>query len=315
LPACAGPASRSELAAPFVAAASYLRQRRRFVWAAMAPSLLFLVVVAGLPTVFLLVTSLTPGTLVDAGSLSDFSEPWRNYQLLGSDERFTGSLVVQARLSLYTVVLQVLLGTGLAVLVHSGQERWKSLRHLFVIPMVLPPIVVGVIWKLIYTPDISPIYQAARALGVALPAFTTHVDFALASIVIADTWEWAPFTFLMVLAALQTLPSEYVEAARMDGADSWRVFGHIVLPYIAPVLLVCTLFRLIDSIKAFPLIFLLTGGGPGSVTEVTNYYAYLVAFNFGQLGYSSAITVVLLAATVLISWAAMRGSRRMSTNE
>jgi multiple sugar transport system permease protein len=291
-------------------AASYEGQRRRFVRMAIAPSLIFLLVVAGLPTLFLLVTSLTPGALVNPGSLGDFSEPLRNYLLLGGDERFTGSLLVQARLSVYTVVLQVLLGTGLALLVHSGQERWQSLRHLFVIPMVLPPIVVAVIWKLIYTPDISPIYQAARMLGVALPAMTTHVDFALWAIVIADTWEWAPFTFLMVLAALQTLPGEYVEAARMDGADAWRVFGHIVLPYIAPVLLVCTLFRLIDSIKAFPLIFLLTGGGPGSVTEVTNYYAYLVAFNFGELGYSSAITVVLLVATVVISWGAMRLSQR-----
>jgi multiple sugar transport system permease protein len=291
-------------------AASYEGQRRRFVRMAIAPSLIFLLVVAGLPTLFLLVTSLTPGALVNPGSLGDFSEPLRNYLLLGGDERFTGSLLVQARLSVYTVVLQVLLGTGLALLVHSGQERWQSLRHLFVIPMVLPPIVVAVIWKLIYTPDISPIYQAARMLGVALPAMTTHVDFALWAIVIADTWEWAPFTFLMVLAALQTLPGEYVEAARMDGADAWRVFGHIVLPYIAPVLLVCTLFRLIDSIKAFPLIFLLTGGGPGSVTEVTNYYAYLVAFNFGELGYSSAITVVLLVATVIISWGAMRLSQR-----
>lgn len=292
-----------------MAAASYERQRRSFVRMAIAPSLLFLLLVAGLPTLFLLVTSLTPGALVNPGSLTDFTEPLRNYKLLGSDERFVGSLWVQARLSVYTVVLQVLLGTGLALLVHSGQDRWKSLRHLFVIPMVLPPIVVAVIWKLIYTPDISPIYQAARMLGIALPAMTTHVDFALWAIVIADTWEWAPFTFLMVLASLQTLPAEYVEAARMDGADAWRVFGHIVLPYIAPVLLVCTLFRLIDSIKAFPLIFLLTGGGPGSVTEVTNYYAYLVAFNFGELGYSSAITVVLLVATVLISWAAMRVSR------
>ena len=298
-----------------MAAASYERQRRRFTRAAIAPSLLFLLVVAGLPTVFLLVTSLTPGALVNPGSLTDFAEPLRNYKLLGSDERFVGSLMVQARLSLYTVVLQVLLGTGQALLVHSGQDRWKSLRHLFVIPMVLPPIVVAVIWKLIYTPDISPIYHAARALGVTLPSMTTHVDFALAAIVLADTWEWAPFTFLMVLAALQTLPAEYVEAARMDGADAWRVFGHIVLPYIAPVLLVCTLFRLIDSIKAFPLIFLLTGGGPGSVTEVTNYYAYLVAFNFGELGYSSAITVVLLTVTVLISWAAMRVSQNREAME
>jgi len=293
-----------------MAAASYERQRRSFVRMAIAPSLLFLLLVAGLPTLFLLVTSLTPGALVNPGSLTDFTEPLRNYKLLGSDERFVGSLWVQARLSVYTVVLQVLLGTGLALLVHSGQDRWKSLRHLFVIPMVLPPIVVAVIWKLIYTPDISPIYQAARMLGIALPAMTTHVDFALWAIVIADTWEWAPFTFLMVLASLQTLPAEYVEAARMDGADVWRVFGHIVLPYIAPVLLVCTLFRLIDSIKAFPLIFLLTGGGPGSITEVTNYYAYLVAFNFGELGYSSAITTVLLFATVVVSWAAMKMSQR-----
>jgi len=292
-----------------VAAVSYEGQRRRFVRLAIAPSLIFLLLVAGLPTLFLLVTSLTPGALVNPGSLSDFSDPLRNYKLLGGDERFTGSLWVQARLSLYTVTLQVLLGTGMALLVHASQGRWQSLRHLFVVPMVLPPIVVAVIWKLIYTPDISPIYHAAKALGIALPALTTHVDFALWAIVIADTWEWAPFTFLMVLAALQTLPGEYVEAARMDGADALRVFGHIVLPYIAPVLLVCTLFRLIESIKAFPLIFLLTGGGPGSVTEVTNYYAYLVAFNFGELGYSSAITVVLLTATVLISWAAMRASR------
>jgi len=291
-------------------AASYDRQRRRFTRLVMAPSLLFLLLVAGLPTLFLLVTSLTPGALVNPGSLTDFSEPLRNYKLLGGDERFTGSLLVQARLSFYTVTLQVLLGTGMALLVHSAQGRWQSLRNLFVIPMVLPPIVVAVIWKLIYTPDISPIYQAARAMGVVLPAMTTHVDFALAAIVIADTWEWAPFTFLMVLAALQNLPAEYVEAARMDGADSLRVFGHIVLPYIAPVLLVCTLFRLIDSIKAFPLIFLLTGGGPGSITEVTNYYAYLVAFNFGELGYSSAITTVLLFATVVVSWAAMKMSQR-----
>jgi multiple sugar transport system permease protein len=296
-------------------AASYERQRSRFVRLAIAPSLVFLLLLAGLPTMFLLVTSLTPAALVNPGSLGDFSEPLRNFRLLGGDERFVGSLWVQARLSLYTVVLQLLLGTGLALLVHSAHGRWQSLRALFVIPMVLPPIVVAVIWKLVYTPDISPIYQAAKALGVMLPALTTHVDFALWSIVLADTWEWAPFTFLMVLAALQSLPVEHVEAARMDGADALRVFGHIVLPYIAPVLLVCTLFRLIDSIKAFPLIFLLTGGGPGSVTEVTNYYAYLVAFNFGELGYSSAITVVLLAATVLISWAALLASRKQQEDQ
>ncbi len=296
-------------------ARSYERQKQVFARRVLAPSVLFLLVVAGLPTAFLVATSLTPGALVNPGSLTDFSDPLRNYRLLAGDERFIGSLWVQARLSFYSVVLQVLLGTALALLVHSGQGRWQSLRHLFVIPMVLPPIVVAVIWKLIYTPDISPVVHAAKAVGWTMPSLTTHVDYALAAIVIADTWEWAPFTFLMVLAALQTLPAEYVEAARMDGARGWSVFWHIVLPYITPVLVVCALFRLIDSIKAFPLIFLLTGGGPGSVTEVTNYYAYLVGFNFGELGYSSAITVVLLGATVAVSWVAMRASARAQIQE
>ena len=294
---------------------SYERQRQAFARQALAPSLVFLVLVAGAPTLFLLLTSLTPATLINPGSLTDYADPLRNYRLLTEDARFLNSLAVQGRLTLYTVTLQVMLGLGLALLVHAAQGRWQTLRNLFVIPMVLPPIVVAVIWKLVYTPDISPIYHAAKALGWALPAVTSHMDFALGAIVLADTWEWAPFTFLMVLASLQNLPAEYVEAARMDGADALAIFGHIVLPYIAPVLIICTLFRIIDSIKAFPLIFLLTGGGPGEVTEVTNYYAYLVGFNFGELGYSSAITVVLLTATVLISWAAMRLSQRAQVQE
>ena len=149
---------------PATPALSYEGQRRRFTRLAIAPSLLFLLLVAGLPTAFLLVTSLTPGSLVNPGSLTDFRDPLVNYQNLVTDKRFHETLWVQARLSLYTVVLQVLLGTGMALLVHSGQDRWQSLRHLFVIPMVLPPIVVAVIWKLIYTPDISPIFHAAKAL-------------------------------------------------------------------------------------------------------------------------------------------------------
>jgi multiple sugar transport system permease protein len=166
---------------------------------------------------------------------------------------------------------------------------------------VLPPIVVAVIWKLIYTPDISPIYYAASLLNVAMPSLTSSVDFALLSIIIADTWEWLPFTFLMVLAALQTIPDEFSEAARVDGAHPIQIFYYITLPFITPILLVSTMFRLIDSVKAFPLIFLLTGGGPGNVTEVTNYYAYLLAFDTNEIGYSSAVTVVMLLLVMAVS--------------
>jgi len=118
---------------------------------------------------------------------------------------------------------------------------------------------------------------------------------------------WAPEKYrvrmlmLMILAGLQVLPEEQVDAARIDGAGPWQLTVHVVLPFLRGVLLVAGLFRLIDSIKAFPLIFILTDGGPGTVTEVTNYYSYIQAFNFSQLGYSSAITVILVSLTVIAS--------------
>jgi multiple sugar transport system permease protein len=111
---------------------------------------------------------------------------------------------------------------------------------------------------------------------------------------------------LMLLAALQMLPDEPLEAARIDGASYWQVFWYVILPLLRPAIVVAGLFRLIDSIKAFPLIYILTDGGPGTVTEVTNYYAFVQAFNFSYLGYSSAITVVMVSATFFLSWLVIR---------
>jgi multiple sugar transport system permease protein len=172
----------------------------------------------------------------------------------------------------------------------------------FLVPMVLPPIVVAIIWKVLYTPDISPVHWALRSMGWDVPALITDPNWALPAIIAADTWEWFPLTMLMVLAALQTVPEELLDAARVDGASRTQATVHVVLPYIRGTLMVAGLFRLIDSIKAFPLIYLLTDGGPGSVTEVTNYYAFQQAFNFSYLGFSAAVTMVLVVAVIALSW-------------
>jgi multiple sugar transport system permease protein len=284
--------------------------RRSFNRIALAPSLVVLAAVAGLPALYLLVVSLTPFQLANPGSSSDFSAPLRNYALLPGDPRFINSLLVQARLSFWSVLLQVILGTGLALLLNVKSRMVEFARTFFLIPMVLPPIVVAVIWKLVYTPDISPLYYAASLLHVTLPALTSDVSFALWSIIIADTWEWLPFTFLMVLAALQTIPDEYAEAAKVDGANPVQIFLYVTLPFITPILIVSAMFRLIDSVKAFPLIFLLTQGGPGDVTEVTNYYAYLLAFDNNEIGYSGAVTVVMLLLVSVVSVGVLWMGRR-----
>jgi len=258
-------------------------------------------VVTLLPMLYLIATSLTPLNLTQPATQWDFSRPARNYAFLTSDGRFQASLWVQLKLSFWTVSVQLLLGLGVALLLNVRARALEALRTVFLIPMVLPPIVVAIIWKVLYTPDISPVHQALAALGWPLPTLITHPRYALLAIVIADIWEWFPFTMLMILAGLQLLPEEQVDAARIDGAGPWRLTLHIVLPFLRGVLLVAGLFRFIDSIKAFPLIFILTDGGPGTVTEVTNYYSYIQAFNFSYLGYSSAITVILVSATAVLS--------------
>jgi multiple sugar transport system permease protein len=290
-------------------------ERRRFNAIALAPSLIVLFMIAGLPAIYLVVTSLTPFQLVNPGSSTDFSSPLRNYRLLPDDPRFVNSLWVQAKLSFWGVLFQVLLGMLLALLLHTQSRVVEFARTFFLIPMVLPPIVVAIIWKLIYTPDISPLYYAAGLLNIAMPSLTSSVDFALTAIIIADTWEWLPFTFLMVLAALQTIPDEFSEAALVDGANRFQIFFYITLPFITPILVISGMFRLIDSVKAFPLVFLLTGGGPGSVTEVTNYYAYLLAFDFNEIGYSSSVTIVMLLLVVAVSLGVVWMGRRREAME
>ena len=168
--------------------------------------------------------------------------------------------------------------------------------------MVLPPIVVALVWKILYTPDVSPLHRAAEAAGLPFGSLIANPATALWAISLADTWQWFPFTMLMVLAALQMIPAEPLEAARIDGANRWQLFRHIVFPHLRPVLAVCGLFRLIDSFKAFPLIYVLTDGGPGSVTEVTNYYGFIEAFNFSYWGYASAIATLMLAGVFALSW-------------
>ena len=253
------------------------------------------------PAVYLLVTSLTPLTPVNPDTAFDFSDPLGNYQQIVATDEFWGSVWVQVELSVVTVVTQVLVGLGLALLLDRPSRFLEALRTGFLVPMVLPPIVVAIIWKIIYTPDISPLHHLLAWLGLPIHSLITNASTAIWAIAAADTWEWFPFTMLMLLAALQMVPKEPQEAARIDGANAMQLFWHVRLPYIRPTLVVAALFRLIDSIKAFPLIYVLTDGGPGGATEVTNYYAFQQTFNFSYWGYGSAVATLMVAGVFVLS--------------
>lgn len=279
-----------------------MRQRTRFFWILLSPALGVLAVVTLVPFLFLFSTSLTPLNLARPATWWDFSAPLANFLELLSDHRFINSLGIQVRLSVFTVGFQLLLGLGAALLLNSRLRFVEAIRSLFIIPMVLPPIVVAIMWKVLFTPDISVLNWALGVLGLPQPAWLAHPRLALPAIIIADIWEWFPFTLLMLLAALQMMPPEPLEAARIDGANAWQVFRHVVLPLLRPAIVVTVLFRLIESVKAFPLIFVMTGGGPGTVTEVTNYYAFLQGFTYSLIGYSAAISVVVLGSVMGVSF-------------
>ena len=283
-----------------------MRRRERVYVALLSPALVVLAVVTLAPFAFLLLTSLTPLNLARPATWWDFSRPFANFAELPGDGRFLNSLGVQLRLSVFTVLGQLLLGLGAALLLNRRSRILEATRSLFIIPMVLPPIVVAIIWKVLFTPDISVLNWGLGLVGLPQPAWLADPRLALPAIIAADIWEWFPFTLLMLLAALQMMPAEPLEAARIDGAGSWQVFRHVVLPLLRPAIVVTVLFRLIESVKAFPLIFIMTGGGPGTVTEATNYYAFLQGFTYSLIGFSAAIRVVILAGTFLLSYAIVR---------
>lgn len=281
---------------------SWIERRDRELVRGLAPALVVLAVLTVVPGIYLVLTSLTPLNLAMPGTEWDFSRPLGNYAGMLDDPRFVHSVGVQVKLSVASVVMQLLIGLGVALLLHPNTVARQLARSWMLVPMVLPPIVVGITWLALFTVNISPIHHFLAWLGLPMGPLLTNPSTALWAIVFAGTWQHFPFAMLMALAALQMVPESPIEAARIDGASRWQIFWHVRLPFIAPTLVVAGLFILIDSVKAFPLIFIMTDGGPGEVTEVTNFYVYRQAFTFSLWGYGSAIAVLMVAGVFVLSY-------------
>lgn len=290
------------MAAALAYPASWTARRDRDLVRGLAPALVVLAGLTVVPGIYLVLTSLTPLNLASPGSEWDFSRPLGNYVGMFEDPRFVHSVGVQIKLSVASVVLQLLIGLGVALLLHPNTTVRQLARSWMLVPMVLPPIVVGITWLALFTVDISPIHKFLAWIGLPMAPLLTNASTAIWAIVLAGTWQHFPFAMLMALAALQMVPENPIEAARIDGASRWQVFWHVRLPFIAPTLVVAGLFILIDSVKAFPLIFIMTDGGPGEATEVTNFYVYRQAFSFSLWGYGSAIAVLMMLGVFVLSW-------------
>jgi len=208
---------------------------------------------------------------------------FENFVKMAGDRRFIASISVMLMLSVFGVIFQVTLGTLIAVGLEKIVPKWRFMRGIFVVPFVVPAVAVALIWLSLFTPTLSPINAFFDIFGITVPAFLTTEYGAIAAIVIADTWASYPFVMLLILAALQGISGDLDEAASIDGATKMQIFWRITLPLLKPALLMVALFRFIETLKHFPLIFVMTNGGPGRSTQATNYYAYIQTFCCNQV--------------------------------
>jgi multiple sugar transport system permease protein len=220
----------------------------------------------------------------------------QNYQRILSNPEIWETMQATAHFLFWTLVLQVLIGFALAWLINQkfrGNDLWTTI---IVLPMMLSPAVVGNFWTFLYQPQIGIFNYAVSFFTGADPAsFSMIGDVHLApwAIVIVDTWMWTPFVMLICLAGLRSIPPSIYEAAECDRASKWRQFWTITVPMVLPFLMLAVLFRGIENFKMFDLVVQLTGGGPGSATEVTSINLKREAFEKWRTGFSSAYAVIL----------------------
>lgn len=202
------------------------------------------------------------------------------------------------------VAIQLSLGMALALMVQQmGRVRtfWVTL---FLIPIMIAPVVSGFQFRVIFNDTFGPlnylIKQATNGV-VQPPAWTANPDTSLLTIMITDVWQWTPFMMLLILAGLESISPELLEAAKVDGANVWQVFRHVKLPLLMSVIIIGLLIRMMDTFKTFDLVVLLTGGGPGSSSETIAYYTYLNGFQFFSMGYTAAMAFIQLVVIIIIS--------------
>lgn len=227
----------------------------------------------------------------------------RNYLFLLQDGAFRESLGVTLRFAGIVVTIEMILGVGVALLLDRQLRGMTLLRTIFIMPMMIAPIVVGLMWRYMYHPTVGILNRTLKGLSLPGIPWLSDSGWAFVSVVIADVWQWTPFIFILSLAALQSLPKSAMEAARIDGASGWQLIWYVKLPLMLPVLIVTGLLRLIDAFKVLEVILVLSNGGPGLSTEIMALRISRTAFEFRDLGTAAAMSNLLLVLLMALTMA------------
>jgi len=285
------------------------RLDRGFQYWALVPALFVLLALTVFPLIELLgmsvsTVSFTQGRVIWTVSGLD------NLMTFLQDHVFLIAIGNTVLFVVVTVAVETILGFVLALLVSQSRGVGGVARQLLMIPLLVPGIAIGTIWSLMYNYEIGIFDVALRFLHLPPQSWTGNPILALPSIMVVDIWHWTSFVFLLMLAGLESLPAEPLEAARVDGASGAQVLRYIILPLMRPTILVAVLFRTIFAFKVFDEVFLLTGGGPGTASEVVSLYIYQVFFPQSRMGYGAFLSVVTIVVTIVFVSVYLRAARR-----
>ena len=277
----------------------------------VGPAVLYLLAFAIYPLVYSLRLSFTDLTAADGtGTWIGF----RNYHDLLVDPQFWNAAMNSAIMVASTVALQLVLGTALALFFNLQLKGSWIVRGILVLPMLITPIVVGVMWRALLNPDWGLVNWVIAAVGITPPNWLGSTEWAMRTLIMVDTWQWTPFVFVIVYARLQTLPQEVFEAAQVDGAGYFSTLWHVTLPLLAPAFLFAAIFRAVDGFRSFDLIYGLSYGGPARTTTTLAFFSFQNGFQFQNYGYAAAVAymmliILIVGTTVLLRYAPLRPGR------
>ncbi len=255
-------------------------------------------------------------------SLFDWSmgTPWSSARWVGlnnfvsafTNPRVWSSLQTTLLFAGICVTVEMLLGIALALALERPVRGTAAFRTLFILPMMIAPVAVGLTWRYMFDAQFGLINAFLKVIGLSAQNWLAEPGLAFAAIVIADIWQWTPFVFIMIAAALAGIDSSVIEASRIDGASWWQMTLRIKLAMILPVIAITLMMRLIDAFRVLEVVYVLTFGGPGDSTEILALHIYKTAFVGQQLGGAAAISLLLLVVVMGLSWFALRLSNPLS---
>ena len=264
----------------------------------LAPTMILLIIITLFPVIYSFILSLQNYNLADP--LGREFVWFNQYGRALSSVAFWHTMWVTAIFTIITVGVEFVLGFGTAMLLtREGLRGTKFITILLIIPMMITPVVAGLLWKALYNPFYGVINYLLAFVGLADMSWISQSRTALISVALVDIWEWTPFMILLFTAGLYGMPKAVFEAAKVDGASSLRIFYKLTIPLMKPLIQVALLIRLIDALRIFDIIYVLTKGGPGNASESVSIHIYLRAFQELDIGYAAAVSFILLIIIIV----------------